>query len=139
MKQSGRFSHIQWDREAVVKVITLDDLILTYGVPAFCKIDVEGYEASVIKGLSKPIPALSFEYTSEYFEGTQRVIEHLESLAPYEYNFSLGESMRLTFQNWLDSGDIQAKLASYSNTLIFGDVYARIKSKGSYGLPARHS
>jgi FkbM family methyltransferase len=35
-----------WDREIEVPVTTLDRLIARYGVPAFVKIDVEGFEAT---------------------------------------------------------------------------------------------
>jgi FkbM family methyltransferase len=45
-----------------VQVTTLDDSLARYGVPQYCKIDVEGFELEVIKGLSRPIPILSFEY-----------------------------------------------------------------------------
>ena len=34
-----------------------------FGKPAFCKIDVEGYEYKVIKGLSEPLNTVSFEFT----------------------------------------------------------------------------
>jgi hypothetical protein len=44
---------------------TLDELISAHGSPAFCKIDVEGYEAEVLAALSQPIAALSFEFTPE--------------------------------------------------------------------------
>ena len=44
-----------------VDVVTLDDLVATYGEPAFCKIDVEA-SRSTLSGLSQPLPALSFEY-----------------------------------------------------------------------------
>jgi Methyltransferase FkbM domain len=45
-----------------VPVTTLDKAIEQYGVPAFCKIDVEGFEAEVLKGLSHPISTLILEY-----------------------------------------------------------------------------
>ena len=41
---------------------TLDTLVAEYGEPAFCKIDVEGFEVEALKGLSRPLRALSFEY-----------------------------------------------------------------------------
>lgn len=44
-----------------VQTDTLDALIQRYGRPEFIKLDVEGWEQQVLKGLSIPIPFLSFE------------------------------------------------------------------------------
>ena len=55
----------EWADHAVVPVTTLDALIDRYGLPAFCKIDVEGFEEAVVRGLSRPIPSVSFEFTPE--------------------------------------------------------------------------
>lgn len=54
---------VQDAREVIqVRVMTLDQAINHYGSPQFCKIDVEGYEMEVLRGLSRAIPFLTIEY-----------------------------------------------------------------------------
>ena len=52
---------IKFDQTIQVTTTTLDELIKKYGKPYFIKIDVEGSELEVIKGLSQAIPYLSLE------------------------------------------------------------------------------
>ena len=59
----SRFKNSLWNKREAVKITTLDKLIASNGLPVFCKIDVEGYEEEVLKGLSQPIQYISFEYT----------------------------------------------------------------------------
>ena len=49
------FEHVRWDSRAEVTVTTLDAMIAAHGVPRYIKIDVEGYEAEVLAGLSRPV------------------------------------------------------------------------------------
>jgi hypothetical protein len=49
-----------------VKCNTLDFLINKYGVPAYIKIDVEGYENVVLKTLKTAADMISIEYTVGY-------------------------------------------------------------------------
>ena len=123
VKHTGRFGDMDWRRTQRVRTTTLDALIGMTGLPAFCKIDVEGFEATVLQGLSKRIPVLSFEFTPEFLESTVKSIEHLSSLGYARYNFSLGESMQLQLLNWVSADEILPRLRSVSaNT--FGDIYA---------------
>ena len=51
--KKGRFSNHTWDSEILVEVTTLDELIKTYGLPSYIKIDVEGFELDVLMGLTQ--------------------------------------------------------------------------------------
>lgn len=63
-----------------VKVITLDKLINLYGVPDLIKIDVEGHEYEVLKGLNRKVKKITFEWTEENYDGLFKSINHLQSL-----------------------------------------------------------
>lgn len=123
-----RFAEVRWDRSVEVEVVTLDDLIATHGEPAFCKIDVEGFEADVLRGLSRPLRALSFEYLPFAHEAALTTLDLVERLGAYEYNYAPVETMRFASEQWLDAAGLVRLLDERFRALgRSGDVYARTR------------
>jgi FkbM family methyltransferase len=122
--QSASFAGIRWRERRRVAVSTLDVLIASYGVPAFCKIDVEGFEAEVLAGLSQAIPALSFEYIPAALSGALAALDRLAALGAYRFNRSPGESMRLVAGTWWSAAEMAAELRALPDAAGSGDVYA---------------
>jgi len=130
--KDNKFKRNNWDQKIIVPITTLDHLISKYGVPHFCKIDVEGFESEVLKGLSKPISSISFEYNvPEMFENVLNCLSHLYKLSPeYKFNYCIGESMTFVFPQH----NSYKQFFSHVNTdefqkTDFGDVYAFKKGK----------
>lgn len=122
------FAKVRWDRSIEVQVATLDELIATHGIPAFCKIDVEGFEGDVLKGLSQPVRALSFEYLPPAHDATLAVLELVEKLGAgrYRYNYSPIETMQFASDSWLDATELEQLLERFRPLGRSGDVYARL-------------
>jgi len=102
-----------------------DELIDRYGVPGFCKIDVEGWEAEVLAGLSQPVRGLSFEFVSGGLDVAVDCVRRLQHLGVYEFNAVAGERRSFLFGRWKDAGSTVEWLAAGAGEVSSGDLYAR--------------
>jgi FkbM family methyltransferase len=124
-RSTNLFPGASWHERINVKLTTLDVLIETCGIPAFCKIDVEGYEADALRGLNSPLPAVSFEFHPEISDATSACIEHLDELGVGYFNFSPLDSMKFAWPRWHDAAGAISILTQIDSAVpFFGDVYA---------------
>jgi len=115
-----------WPKRLRVPITTIDALISRHGMPAFIKIDVEGFEAEVLAGLGQPVQALSFEFTLIQRDIARACVKRCSALGYARFNAILGESQTFEHSDWIDANAIARWLAELPPTANSGDVYARL-------------
>ncbi len=112
-----RLSFGQWKE---VETVSLEKLISEYGSPFFVKIDVEGYEQSVLKGMQRPVPYLSFEVNLPEFrpEGLE-CVQILGRLAPDGlFNYTADCRSGLALNQWFRIEEFSSVLSSCNDKSI---------------------
>lgn len=128
VSKADGFAAIRWDCQVEVPVTTLDALIDRFGIPAFCKIDVEGFEAEVLAGLSRPLPLLSVEYVPAALPATLAALDRIEAMGRCRFQVSIGETGRFLWPNWRSGHELRAWLLTRSPGDRPGDIYARAEA-----------
>ncbi|CAN5455105.1 hypothetical protein BH11BAC1_BH11BAC1_07830 [soil metagenome] len=120
------FRNSKWDKKINVKTTTLDLLIAKHGIPSFIKIDVEGFEVNVLKGLSKSVKGISFEFLPMATDEIRLCIDRLYSVDPeYRFNYTLGENLDFILPGAVSYSEfIESILSRIAVEKSFGDIYA---------------
>jgi FkbM family methyltransferase len=113
-----------WTRRITVPMTTLDTLIMRHGIPRFIKIDVEGFEAQVLAGLSQPVDALSFEFTTIQRDVALAALDRCVTLGFARFDAALGESQTLVHGAWRSADVIRRWLIDLPAEANSGDIYA---------------
>ncbi len=117
---------ISYDQTITIDVTTLDNLIIKYGLPSFIKIDVEGYESEVLKGLNHKIKCLSFEVLNLKDNVLENCLEKLVALNYTKFNYSKQETFKMSFDDWVDADTVKQYIYGFGDKLVSGDIYASI-------------
>jgi FkbM family methyltransferase len=123
---NSRYSEdYNWEKKKKVAITTLDKLIYIYGLPKYCKIDVEGYELEVFQGLSKKIPIISFEFHMEFIAIANQCLRQLAILGDIEVNFAKSDVKELILDKWGSPQDLTKILKSMKDKSLWGDIYVK--------------
>lgn len=114
-----------------VPVITLDKAVEDFGKPQYCKIDVEGWEYEVLKGLTQPIPLISFEYhlSKQDVALALTCLDYLKQFGELQINLRAQGRSLFTYQDWLP---LEEFLKLFPESLrsrkgySYGDIFVRI-------------
>jgi FkbM family methyltransferase len=114
---------IRFEQGYDVQTVTLEQLIAEHGLPCYVKIDVEGHELEVLRGLRHAVPLISFElnlpeFRSEGFE----CVDLLEQIEPgIEFNYVIDD--RFVSSIWLSPSEFTKWLRK--TELRYLEVYCR--------------
>jgi FkbM family methyltransferase len=125
--KTNRFKQANWNNKIEVEMTTLDEMIVKYGKPDFCKIDVEGFEFEVLKGLTQPIGIISFEFTiPEFVDKAIECINYLNKLGKIICNYSSGETLIFALEEWLNPNDFITLFKTLPDKgIVDGDIYIK--------------
>lgn len=109
-KKSFKYQHcgLDFSKRKSIATTTINDLVRLYGAPFFVKIDVEGHELSVLRGMQRPVPFLSFEINLSMFrpEGISCVHELDQISSDGLFNYTSDCTSGLVLDKWLPAASI---------------------------------
>jgi len=114
--------------------MTLNAAVADFGVPQFCKIDVEGFEREVFTGLDHQIPCVTFEYHGAQIAEAVWCLERLAAFGPARVNFTTLDTS--TFVGpWLSPADAAVALTQTVASFDWGDVFVQALSRQTGARP----
>jgi FkbM family methyltransferase len=126
-----------WSEDSTIKtrvtVTTLDQAIAQFGKPSYCKIDVEGWELEVLRGLTQSISLISIEYHlgEREINIVRDCLAYLSQFGELKINITTAETLIFTFQEWVS---LEKFLEFFPDAFRdkyeyrYGDIFVRICS-----------
>lgn len=125
MSHHPLFDGITWNRSESVPMVRLADEEAALGRPVFIKIDVEGHELEVIRGLRSLPRALSFELLPVDRQNALDCMVFLTERSDWTWNLSIGESFYMVFDKPVDHHRMTEFILGMDEGDRSGDIYAQ--------------
>jgi FkbM family methyltransferase len=108
-----------------VPVTTLDDLIAQFGRPKVCKVDVEGFELEVFRGLSQPIPIVRFEFHKRELQRGLDCLARLEQIGQIQSaNLTNELGTHFLSEEWMSAQALRERMVGLDAAR--GDIVVRM-------------
>jgi FkbM family methyltransferase len=120
-EDKGRFGEtLKFEHSKEIETVTIEDLIAEYGVPYFLKIDVEGHEPSILRGMRQTVPFLSFEVNLPEFreEGLECVRTLSQLCSDGKFNYAVDCLGGFALGDWIGSQEFLNVLGRCSDSSI---------------------
>jgi len=115
---------VYWNDHETVRVESIDFLIGKYGLPHFCKIDVEGFELAILSHLHYKIPIIEFEFTEKFIEETLEIIDLFESDTTV-FNYIMGENPKFELETWVNGSILKDIIVTLPKYRLHGNIFIK--------------
>lgn len=118
---------VNWLNRQLVKTISINTAIEKYGLPHFCKIDIEGYEFEVLSNLKYNIPLIEFEVVAGFKEKAINTIIALNNEFA-SYNYTLNEQPFFQLSAWVDINKISSIITKLPDNRFHANIFIKKNS-----------
>lgn len=125
VQRSYLHRNAKWIGTLEVEVTTLDRLAEQFGTPSFVKVDVEGFDDRVLRGMSFKPAALTFEYNRLLPVVAARCLQTPAISSGYEFNFVNHNTLNNSFSPWHDREEFCRRVDEFASHQESADVIAR--------------
>jgi len=126
-KASQKLPSVKFSGAITTNINTLDQIQHEYGTPRFIKIDVEGYEVKVLRGMSFRPRAISFEFHAITPDLTKECLQLPVFDSGCTFNVTFGESWEFIWPEWCEKDAVLQYVSGLPSEDRTGDIYVRFK------------